>query len=298
MSSIIKTHNHENYNILKEFSEASDSTLLYKRKPITSKTITISKESGNAIQQKSDGLYVADLSSHILKTIFTSEGVHGLRYYNSKLQYKNNSGAWISISTGGSSGGGIGDIIISPSENNVLTKYPNGYYVPGFVISKQTNNALQKLSDGYYVRTIPANNATTDDIDAAIDEIDDKLIEQNQTFNERYDILTTKIQQIAANTTRFQVHEFSGSNSISIESVIDISTLYSLSNNVILNLELVIKNTSSTDILTIQILENNIETLNDTLTKSEVQRYKLPNIPTIEIFIKGDYQLFLYVTYI
>lgn len=301
MSSIIKTHNHENYDILKEFSEASDSTLLYKGKPITgdSKTITISKESGNAIQEKSDGLYVADLSSHILKTIFTSEGVHGLRYYNSKLQYQNNSGAWVSISTGGSSsGGGIGDIIISTSENNVLTKYPNGYYVPGFVISKQVNNALQKLSDGYYVRTIPANNATTDDIDAAVDEIDNKLIEQNQTFNERYDILTTKIQQIAANTTRFQVHEFSGSNPISIESVIDISTLYSLSSNVILNLELVIKNTSSTDILTIQILENNIETLNDTLTKSEVQRYKLPNIPTIEIFIKGDYQLFLYVTYI
>lgn len=302
MSSIIKTHNHENYNILKEFSEASDSTLLYKGKPITGGSgtdITISKESGNAIQEKSDGLYVADLSSHILKTIFTSEGVHGLRYYNSKLQYQNNSGAWVSISTsGGSSGGGIGDIIISTSENNVLTKYPNGYYVPGFVISKQVNNALQKLSDGYYVRTIPANNATTDDIDAAVDEIDNKLTEQNQTFNERYDILTTKIQQIAANTTRFQVHKFSGSNPISIESIIDISTLYSLSSNVILNLELVIKNTSSTDILTIQILENNIETLNDTLTKSEVQRYKLPNIPTIEIFIKGDYQLFLYVTYI
>lgn len=303
MSSIIKTHNHENYNILKEFSEASDSTLLYKGKPITGNNITISKESGNAIQQKSDGLYVADLSSHILKTIFTSEGVHGLRYYNSKLQYKNNSGAWVSISTGGSSGGGssgggIGNIIISPSGNNILTKYPNGYYVPGFIISKQSNNALQKLSDGYYVRTIPANNATTDDIDLAVDKIDDKLTEQNQIFNEKYDILTTKIQQIAANTTRFQVHEFSGSNPISIESVIDISTLYNLSSNVILNLELMIKNISNTDILTIRILENNIETLKDTLTKSEVQRYKLPNIPSIEIFIKGNYQLFLYVTYI
>ena len=59
-----------------------------------------------------------------------------------------------------------------------------------------------------------------------------------------------------------------------------------------------IKNNSDTDILIIKILENEIETLNDTLTKSEVQRYKLPNIPSIEIFIKGDYQLFLYVTYI
>ena len=195
MSSIIKTHNHENYNILKEFSEASDSTLLYKGKPITSDNkITISKESGNAIQEKSDGLYVADLSSHILKTILSSEGIHGLRYYNSKLQYQNNNGAWVSISTGGgsssggSSGGGVGDIIISPSENNILTKYPNGYYVPGFIISKQANNALQKLSDGYYVRTIPVNNATTDDINNAVnkldDEIDNKLIEQNQKYKD------------------------------------------------------------------------------------------------------------------
>lgn len=300
MSSIIKTHNHENYNILKEFSEASDSTLLYKGNPIGSGggTITISKEDGNAIQEKSDGLYVADLSSHILKTVLSSDGVHGLRYYNSKLQYQNSNGAWVSISTGGSSGSGTGDIIISPSANNVLTKYANGYYVPGFIISEQTNNAIQKLSDGYYVPAIPVNNATTDDIDAAMDEIDDKLVEQNQTFNERYDIITTKILEIASNTTKSQVHKYSGDNPISIESVIDITTLYDLSKDVILNLELMIRNTSDVDTLTIEILENNVKTLNDILTKSEVQRYKLPNIPTIEIFIKGSYQLFLYVTYV
>ena len=59
-----------------------------------------------------------------------------------------------------------------------------------------------------------------------------------------------------------------------------------------------INNNSDTELLTIKILENDIETLNDTLTKSEVQKYKLPNISNIEIFIKGNYQLFLYVNYI
>lgn len=301
MSSIIKTHNHENYNILKEFSEASDSTLLYKGKPITGGSgadITISKETGNAIQEKADGIYVPDLSSHTTESIVSSSGVHGLRYYNSKLQYLNVNKAWVSISTGGGSGGGTGDIIISPSANNVLTKYANGYYVPGFLISPQINNAIQKLSDGYYVPAIPVNNATTDDIDAAMDEIDDKLVEQNQTFNERYDIITTKILQIAGNTTKSQVHKYLGNNPISIDKVIDISTLYNLSSDVILNLEIMIKNTSDVDTLTLKIEENGVETLKDMLTKSEVQRYKLPNIPSISIFIKGSYQLFLYVTYI
>jgi hypothetical protein len=102
---------------------------------------------------------------------------------------------------------------------------------------------------------------------------------------------------MSANTTKHKTHEFSGNN-INLTSVININTLYSLSSNVILNLELMIKNNSDADILNIKILENDIETLNDTLTKSEVQKYKLPNIPNIEIFIQGDYQLFLYVNYL
>ena len=57
-------------------------------------------------------------------------------------------------------------------------------------------------------------------------------------------------------------------------------------------------NLSNSEMLNIKILENNIETLNDTLTKSETQKYKLSNIPNIEIFIQGEYDLFLYVTYI
>lgn len=261
----------------------------------------ISPDEGNSLIVKNNGLYCAggsgaDLSQHIVEQILSEKGVHGLRYYNSKLQYLNKNNAWTTISTGGGSSN-TGEIIISPAVNNALVKYANGYYVPSFVVSGKTNNALQKLSDGYYVPSIPVNNATTDDIDAAIDKVDDKLVEQEHTFNERYDLLTTKILEISGNTTKSKVHEFVGNNQ-NLDSVIDISTLYNLSTDVILNLEFMLENTSDVDSLTIKIIENDVETLNDILTKSEVQRYKLPNIPNIEIFIKGAYRLFLYVNYV
>lgn len=268
MSSIIKTHNHENYDILKEFSEAPDSTLLYKGNPI-------SVSGGTS-------------SVHESLAVGTEAGVHGLRYYNNKLQYWKKA-KWNDIATE--------DIIISPTVNNALVKYSNGYFVQAFLISGRTNNALVKYSDGYYVPKVPANMATTNDIDTAKEELTDKLEEQEKTFDERYDIITEKLKEVAANTSKNQVHEYSGNNA-SILSVIDISTLYSLSSNVILELEFMIINNSTEDLLSIVIQENGIETLNDTLNASEIQKYKLPNIPTIEIFTKGQYTLYLYVTYI
>lgn len=275
MSSVIKTHKHDNYDILKEFSESSASVLLYKGKPIIA------------------------TSTHETELINTEKGVHGLRFYNSKLQYYYN-GKWNDIATGG---GGTTivtdkDIDISPAANNALVKYSNGYYVQAFMISNQINNALVKYSDGYYVPKIPANNATTDDINKMKDQIDDEIEKQNQVFNERYDVITTKILEISGNTTKSQVHEYKGNNPLGVEEVIDISTLYSLSKNVILNLEFMIVNTSAVDSLNLQIIENELLTLNDTLTKSEIQRYKLPNIPNLKILVKGAYNLFLYVTYV
>lgn len=271
MNSIIKTHYHANYDILKEFTESSG-TLLYKGKPIGT-----------------GGSGGGDISAHEKLNINSLSGVHGIRFYNSKLQYYASS--WIDIPLG------INTITISPSLNNALVKYSNGYYVPAFLISGQPNNALVKYSDGYYVPKIPANMATTDDIDATKKEINDELAEQNQTFNERYNIITEKLKEVSANTTKNKIHQFSGIN-VNLLSVIDISTLYSLSSDVLLNLEFMIVNESDNDLLTIIINENDIETLNDTLEKQEVQRYKLPNIPNIEIFIQGQYTLYLYVTYI
>ena len=267
-----KLHAHENFNVLKEFSELN-SVLLYKGSPIIG------------------------TSTHEKDLINTEKGIHGIRYYDNKLQYFFNK-QWNNISTGGTTNIITDkDIVLSSAPNNALVKYSNGYFVQSFLISQKTNNALIKYSDGYYVPKIPANNATTDDIDEAKDEINDELIKQNRVFNERYDVITQKMLQIAGNTTKFQTYKYSGNNT-KLSSVIDISTLYSLSSDVILNLEFMIKNNSESDILNIKILENDIETLNDILTKSEVQRYKLPNIPNIEIFIKGDYQLFLYVNYV
>ncbi len=285
-----------NKNTLDKLSESTDGKLLYNGNEIgggSGNSVNISPDSNNAIKVRENGLFVQDLSSHVLETVYSESGIHGLRFYNSKLQYYyNNQWNTISMNTVVDK-----DIILSPTANNALVKYSNGYYVQAFLISQQTNNALVKYSDGYYVPKIPANNATTDDIDALKDEIDDELTKQNQTFNERYDVITTKLLEISSNTTKTEVHEYSGSN-INLDSVIDISTLYDLSSDVILSLEFMIKNNSDIDMLNIKILENEIETLNDTLTESEVQRYKLPNIPNIEIFIKGDYQLFLYVNYV
>lgn len=285
-----------NKKVLDNLTESTNGNLSYNGKEVGAGA-TISSDKNNAIKQKTDGLFVQDLSSHVLETIYSESGSHSLRYYENKLQYFYDN-KWNDISTGGNTTIITNkDIVLSPTANNALVKYSNGYYVQSFLISSKINNALVKYSDGYYVPKIPANNATTEDIEKAKDEINDKFEEQNQAFNERYNIITDKIQEISANTTKHRTHEFSGINT-NLTSVIDISSLYSLTSDVILSLEFMINNNSNTDILTIKILENEIETLNDTLTKSEVQRYKLPNIPNIEIFVQGNYDLFLYVNYI
>ena len=273
MSSIIKTHMHNNYDILKEFSESPDSVLLYKGKPIVVK------------------------SDHETKKINDENGIHGIRYYDKRLQcYFDDK--WNDISTGGNTTIVTDkDIVISPVAYNALTKLTNGYYVPEFMISKQVNNALVKYSDGYYVPKIPVNMATTEDINNAKKDIDLEIKTQQQKFNEKYNVITNKINEIAGNSTKNKVHRYSGNND-SLDSVIDISSLYSITSNVILSLEFMICNLSNSEMLNVKILENNIETLNDTLTKSETQKYKLSNIPNIEIFIQGSYDLFLYVNYI
>ena len=270
MSSIIKTHKHDNYDILKEFTESSGN-LLYKGKPIIA------------------------TSTHETENINTASGVHGLRYYSNKLQYYN--GKWNDIATGGGTTVVDKDIIISPTANNALKKYSNGYFVQEFLISKQVNNALVKYSDGYYVPSIPANMATVEDVNTAKKELQDDIIEQEQIFNTRYDVITEKLKEIGANTTKNKVNKYTG-NEASLSSVLDISTLYNLNSNVILNMEFMIINESTNDLLTLVIQENGIETLNNSLHKTEVQRYKLPNIVNLEIFIQGEYTLYLYVTYI
>ena len=94
-NSIIRTHTHGNLNVLKEFSESPDSVLLYKGKPIV---VT---------------------SKHETEVINTENGVHGLRYYNKKLQcYFNDK--WNDIATGGSAITVDKDIILSPTANNIL----------------------------------------------------------------------------------------------------------------------------------------------------------------------------------
>lgn len=297
MSSVIRTHSHDNIVVLNQFTESSDSTLLYKGKPIVGggSTITISKESGNAIQEKADGIYVADLSSHVTKSLYSSDGIHGLRYYNSKLQYYYNN-KWNEIATG-TTVNVDKDIIISPTANNALTKLSNGYYVQNFLISKQANNALVKYSDGYYVPKIPVNNATLNDIDDAKDELNTTITENIQIINQKYTTLTEKVNEIAGSITKNDTHHFTGKNN-NLTQIIDISTLYNETENVILDMEFMIVNKSSDDLLTIQVKENDVETLNTALNHKEVQKYKLTNTSYININAQGDYEIYLYVQYI
>ena len=270
-NSIIRTHTHENLNVLKEFSESPDSVLLYKGKPIV---VT---------------------SKHETEVINTENGVHGLRYYDKKLQcYFNDK--WNDIATGGSTITVDKDIILSPTANNVLVKYSNGYYVPGFLISHQSNNALVKYSDGYYVPKIPVNNATLDDIDNAIDIINNNITQNNNTINQKYDILTTKVNQIASSVIKSNTHYFTG-NLTSLSNIIDISTLYNETVNVLLNIEIMIFNKSDKNQLIMSIIENNIETFNNIIKPKEVQKYKLSNTSKININIQGEYEIYLYVQY-
>ena len=309
MPSIIRTrtHTHDNYNVLKYFTEIN-STLLYKGIPIK--------------------------STHETLNVTNKDGIHGFRYYEDKLQYLKSNSTWVDIAVGAS-------ITLSTSKNNALVKYSNGYYVPAFqvsstdnnaltknsdgyyvqafmlskvannaltrrtdgyyvpafLISKQTNNALVKYADGYYVPKLPVNNATLEDISFAKNEILDIIDDTEKNMMIQYNIISQKIEQVGAAITKLDTHHYTGNNK-NLSLIIDISELYDNSINAIINSEILIQNKSNTNTLTLQIIENTIETLNNVLQKQEVQRYKLTNTSNICINIKGEYELYLYVNYI
>ena len=194
-------------------------------------------------------------------------------------------------------GSGNGTVTISPNANNALFKLANGYYVPAVLISALANNALQKYSDGYYVPAIPVNNATTDDIDDAVAIINQVFAQYKQDITTQHNLLIDKVEEIKANTTKQNIHKYIG-NTITMESIVDVSTLYTISSNVILSIEFLVINNSDTDNLNIQIKENDVLTMECTLLKSENQKYKLSSIPQLEIFAKGNYTIYLYVNYL
>ena len=140
-----------------------------------------------------------------------------------------------------------------------------------------------------------SDDASKEDLTNLEENINDKLSDQEASFNDKLQVITDKIEDLTV-TALFNQHEFSGSNS-SLESVVNLYDLYT-DTNVILSLEFLIRNTSNEELLSFKIIENNIETLSETLEKSEIQRYKLPNIRNIEFIIMGNYELFIYVNYI
>jgi hypothetical protein len=309
MPSIIRTqsHTHDNYNVLKYFTEVN-STLLYKGIPIK--------------------------STHETLSVTSKDGAHGFRFYEDKLQYLKNNTTWTNISIATNitlsttkdnalvkynNGYYVPAFLISKADNNalsknsdgyyvqafMLSKYANnslvrrtdGYYVPAFLVSKQANNALVKYTDGYYVPKIPVNNATLEDVNKSKEDTLEAISNAEKNMMIQYNIISQKIEQIGATITKLDTHHYIGDNKV-LSLVIDISELYDNSINAILNSEILIQNKSNTNTLTLQIIENTIETLNDALQKQEVQRYKLTNTSNICINIKGEYELYLYVNYI
>lgn len=277
-SSMIHGCGHTNHDVLELFSETADKQLLYRGKPIGS----------------------GDDSGHSKLIVYSEKGVHGLRYYNKKLQYYFDN-KWNTIDLGTSGDIIINkDIIISPTKNNVLTQYNNGYYVPGFQVSSQPNNALVKYSDGYYVQKQPGNVATKEEIKASSDCLKEalmKVINENDTdVNTRIDIITDKLSVAIANALKFKEYNISGNNTV-LDSVIDLSTLYT-TEQVIANSEFMIVNKSEFFELQLQIMEKDLITMEIEIEPKDIQRYKLPNTPNIKINIQGEYNLYVYINYV
>lgn len=257
-----------NKKILDDFSESSDSSLLYKGNPIT-----------------------ADMSDHEGKNVNSQDGIHGLRYYNQKLQYYN--GQWNDIATGGIVDK---DIVISPNVNNALKKFANGYFVQEFLVSSASNNAIVKKSDGYYVKAI-IDYITEAELKNTQDSITEYVDKKIENVNNQYDTIIEKINAVQSSSTKIDELEYKGKQD-ALDLVVDISSLHQESQYVILNTRILIQNASTTEELELLIKEQGIETLHVSLKPLEVQSYDLDNASKICIYIKGHYEMYLRITHI
>jgi hypothetical protein len=106
----------------------------------------------NGLSNYDDAAIRALLSAHEGEEVGTSEGVHGLRWYNDKLQF-NNGSEWIEIETGG---GGLAPLdVVSPSivtGNTQLTiKWtdPDDTEIEGTVVTVWEGTKLVRKAGSY-----------------------------------------------------------------------------------------------------------------------------------------------------
>lgn len=106
----------------------------------------------NGLSNYDDAAIRALLTEHENEEVGTSEGVHGLRWYNDKLQF-NNGSEWIEIETGG---GGLPPLdVISPSVetgNGQLTirwTDPNDTVIEGTVVSAWAGTKLVRKAGSF-----------------------------------------------------------------------------------------------------------------------------------------------------
>lgn len=106
----------------------------------------------NGLSNYDDAVIRGLLTDHEGKEVGTSEGVHGLRWYNDKLQF-NNGSEWIEIETGG---GGLPPLdVVSPSleiGNTQLTirwTDPDDTVIEGTVVSKWSGTKLVRKAGSF-----------------------------------------------------------------------------------------------------------------------------------------------------
>jgi hypothetical protein len=114
----------------------------------------------NGLSNYDDAAIRALLTEHENEEVGTSEGVHGLRWYNDKLQF-NNGSEWIEIETGG---GGLPPLdVINPSVetgNGQLTirwTDPNDTVIEGTVVSAWAGTKLVRKAGSF--PTSPSDGA-------------------------------------------------------------------------------------------------------------------------------------------
>ena len=106
----------------------------------------------NGLSNYNDAAIRALITGHEGEEVGTSEGVHGLRWYNDKLQF-NNGSDWIEIETGG---GGLPPLdVVSPSleigntELTVRWTDPNDTVIEGSVVSTWAGTKLVRKAGSF-----------------------------------------------------------------------------------------------------------------------------------------------------
>ena len=221
------------------------------------------------------------LHSFLLAT--SENGVHGIRIYNQKFQYKYND-TWRDVLSS--------DIPISPNANNALKKLSNGYFVQSFLISNDSSNAIVKRYDGYYVKK---------EIDVAhlsdLNSLRSSINTQINNINNNITLISDKLLELGNEITKIREYVYEDITTV-LTLVADASLLINPSDYVILNIRILVQNKSNNSVAELKFTEYDINTMTISLEALEVQQYDLGNAASVKIYTNGNVKLYVRITYV